>query len=65
MPEKTIQLDLEIRSDGSLLIPRGLSNHNSLLREVLENIVDCSNLDNFLAVTEKDEILFGNTPLCG
>jgi len=60
--------EIIIQADGSLLIPRGKDSDNKFFRELLAGIVDSKEMESvndFFAVSEDSEILFGSPGLCG
>ena len=56
---------LIIRPDGTLLIRRGSSKHNKIVRDLVEGMVEPDKLTDFFKITENSEIIFGEVNLCG
>ena len=59
------EVEIIINPDGSCLIVRGHSHHNSVLRELFKDAKDPKALEEFLSVTDDSDILFGPSGLCG
>ena len=60
--------DIIIQSDGSLLVPRGLSADNQFFSDLIKDIADedvHKALENFFLSNEESEIIFGSPGLCG
>ncbi len=60
--------EIVIQSDGSLLIPRGLSAENQFFTSLLKDLVDENDQDSlskFFDVSEQSEVIFGSPGLCG
>jgi len=60
--------EIVIQPDGSLLIPRGFAHDNQFYVKLLQNMVNEDTrdaLDDFFAICEKSEIIFGSPGLCG
>lgn len=58
-------IEIIIQPDGSLLIPRGTASENEIVRQLMNDVQDPESLDNFFAITENCERLFGDQFLCG
>ncbi len=60
-----LSIEIVIQPDGSLLIERGLPDQNTLTCDLLAGLANFEELRNFFAVTDKSELIFGETTLCG
>lgn len=61
-----MEIELEIQSDGSFLIPRGTKKHNDILREIFNGeTVDDEGLSSFLSATDDVDLIVGETTMCG
>lgn len=58
-------IEIIIQPDGSFLVPRGTNEENQVLRDLLPDVDDPAALENFFAITEDCERLFGDQFLCG
>lgn len=61
-------MEIVIQPDGSFLVPRGNSQENQFVKELFTDIVEqdeFSALEDFLAVSENFEQIFGLSGLCG
>ena len=60
--------EIVIQADGTFLVPRGHTSDNQFFLKLLRDMVDDDTrvlLDDFFAVTEDSEIIFGSPGLCG
>ena len=61
-------MEIIIQPDGSFLVPRGNFQENQLVKELFTDIVEQDEfnaLEDFLAVSENFEQIFGSPGLCG
>lgn len=61
------QAEIIIQPDGTILIPRGTKQENSLIRDLVSDMQGPSQdaIEAFLSVTDNSELLFGETTHCG
>ncbi len=60
--------EIIIQPDGSMLIPRGECRDNQFYSKLLKDMVTDdtrASLEDFFAVTEESETIFGSPGLCG
>ena len=57
--KSAIEIELIIQTDGSYLIPRGDLQQNAAFLRLLEDAINTDDLENFFAMTEESEQIFG------
>ena len=63
---KTTEISLILKNDGSMMVPRGSRDQNDILLNVLNNVIETEQLSAFFSLSEKSEKIFGDEEqLCG